>query len=148
MFDDMIDRVTARLEPVFLLVARLLFAALFLPSGIRKISGVGEFAQSLASRGVPAPTALAWIGAIAEFIGPILIAIGLKTRAAALLMVVFTLIATAIAHRFWEFQEAARVAQQSNFLKNLAIVGGLLILAARGAGPYSLDAMLGRRDRP
>jgi putative oxidoreductase len=147
MFDDVLERATVRLEPVFLLVARLCFAALFLPSGIRKITGVNEFVQSLAQRGVPAPTVLGWIGAVAEFVGPILLAIGLKTRAAALLMAVFTLIATAIAHRFWEYPDAQRVAQQSNFLKNLCIFGGLLVLSARGAGPFSIDAMLGRRGR-
>jgi putative oxidoreductase len=142
-----IDRVSEKLEPMLLLVGRLCFAALFLPSGIRKISGVGEFAQSLATRGVPGSGVLAWIGAIAEFLGPILLALGIKTRAAALLMVVFTIIATLIAHRFWEFQDAARVAQQSNFLKNLAIIGGLLILAARGGGRYSVDAMMGKGGR-
>jgi len=146
-FDDFIDRTTSRFEPGLLLVGRLLFASLFLPSGIKKISGVGAFAQSLEKGGVPMPTVFAWLGAITEFIAPILIAIGLETRAAALWLFVFTLIATAIAHRFWEYPEAQRLAQQNNFFKNLAICGGLHILAARGAGALSLDAVLRRRDR-
>jgi putative oxidoreductase len=60
---------------------------------------------------------------------------------AAVLMILFTVVATLIAHRFWEFEGAARQTQQSQFFKNLAIVGGYLVLLVSGAGRYSIDRL-------
>jgi len=60
-------------------------------------------------------------------------------------LVVFTIIATLIAHRFWEFEGAARQMQQGQFFKNLGIVGGYLALCVSGGGRYALER-LGRRD--
>jgi putative oxidoreductase len=142
------DAAVRGMDGVLVLVGRLLIALLFLPSGLGKLFGVGgpgvdKFSETLAQRGVPAPGLLGWIGALVEFFGPIFIAVGFKTRAAALLMALFTVAATLISHRYWEFSDAAQyVAQRTNFFKNVAILGGLLLLMARGAGPYSVD-----RDR-
>jgi putative oxidoreductase len=60
------------------------------------------------------------------------------------LVILFTVVATLIAHRFWEFEAAARATQQSAF-KNLAIVGGYLVLTVSGGGLYSIDRLLPRR---
>jgi putative oxidoreductase len=142
----MIDRATMALEPVMLLVGRLCIGVLFVPGGWGKITHIAGFSQMLASRGVPAPGVLGYLGAAVEFLGGLAVALGVKTRAAALLMVAFTIVATLISHRFWEFSDAAaRTAQQVNFFKNVAIIGGLLFLASRGAGPYSVDRALDRR---
>jgi putative oxidoreductase len=140
-----IDRMLIRLEPALLLVGRLLIALLFVPSGWGKLTGIGGFIQTLGSRGVPAPGVLGYVAAVVELFGGLALALGIKTRAAALLLAIFTVAATLIAHRYWEFQDAARVAQQINFYKNLAIIGGLLVLASRGGGPYSVDRVLDRR---
>ena len=126
-------------EGVALLLGRLALAAIFLWSGFGKLTNLGGFADSLAHQGVPAPWALAVIGACVEFFGGLAVAAGFRARWAALLMAGFTVVATLIAHRFWEVHDAGRMAQQINFLKNLAIVGGFLVLFARGAGPLSVD---------
>jgi hypothetical protein len=61
-------------------------------------------------------------------------------------MILFTLAATFIAHRFWEFEGPARQTQQGQFFKNLGIVGGYLALWVSGGGRYAVDR-LWRRDR-
>ena len=73
-----------------------------------------------------------------EFPG-LAVLIGFKTRWAALLMLLFTIVATLIAHRFWAYPEAQRAMQQTQFMKNLAIMGGYLFLFVAGAGAWSVD---------
>jgi putative oxidoreductase len=58
--------------------------------------------------------------------------------------VIFTIVATCISHRYWEFSGAARRAQEVNFSKNVCIVGGYLLLLATGGGRFSLDGLLCR----
>ncbi len=60
-------------------------------------------------------------------------------------MVLFVIVATGISHRFWEFADAARRAQESQFFKNLSIIGGFLLLFVTGGSRFSLDALLRRR---
>ena len=55
-------------------------------------------------------------------------------------MIVFVIVATAISHRYWEFTEAAaRRTQQGHFMKNVAIIGGFLLMMLTGAGRFSVD---------
>src|SRR5437667_8782582 len=75
----------------------------------------------------------------------LMIVTGLRTREASLLMILFVIVATGISHRYWEFAEAARRLQESQFLKNLSIIGGFLLLFATGSGRFGLDALLARR---
>jgi len=127
------------------LLGRLALGAIFVKSGLQKLMGLGAFAASLAGRGVPSSSTWAVIGATVEFVGGILIVAGFRTREASLLMVLFVIVATGISHRFWEYADAARRLQESQFFKNLAIIGGFLLLYVAGAGRYSLDAMMMRR---
>ena len=124
---------------IALLLARVTFAALFAVSGLRKLMDLPAFAASLVKRGVAYADILAPIGAGVEFLAGIAVLIGFQTRLAALVLVVFTIIATLIGHRFWEFEGPARQMQQSHFFKNLAIVGGLLALWVSGGGRFALD---------
>lgn len=132
-------------DEVILLIGRLALGAIFLKSGLQKLLTLGAFAASLAQRGVPASSTWAMIGATVEFVGGVLIITGLRTREASLLMILFVIVATGISHRFWEFAEAARRAQESQFFKNLSILGGFLLLFATGGGRYSVDGWLKRK---
>jgi putative oxidoreductase len=125
-----------------LLVGRILLGAIFVLSGWGKLMGLSAFAASLEKNGVPAPQVLAVVGAVVEFGGGLAIVLGLWTQLAALLMVAFVVVATLIAHRFWAFEGAARTMQQTNFLKNAAIIGGFLVVAAAGGGRISLDGLM------
>ncbi|HZU88366.1 MAG TPA: DoxX family protein [Stellaceae bacterium] len=123
-----------------LLLGRLLIAAIFVPSGFGKLTHIDAFAHVLATRGVPAPHTLAIVGACVEFFGSLCVLFGLLTRYAALLMAAFTLVAALIAHRFWAASGAAEAAQYTQFMKNMAIVGGFLFLCVAGPGRYSVHS--------
>jgi putative oxidoreductase len=131
---------------LMVLLGRVALGAIFVKSGLQKLMALSVFAASLAGRGVPQSSTWAVIGATVEFVGGILIVTGLRTREASLLMVLFVIVATGISHRYWEFADAARRTQETQFFKNLSIIGGFLVLFATGAGRFSLDALLRRRS--
>src|SRR4029077_13892659 len=122
-----------------LLVARIAMSALFIPGGLRKLTDLAAFTAGLHKQGVPLADVLAPIGACVEFFGGIAVLVGFQLRIATLLLILFTIIASFIAHRFWELEAPARQMQQTQFFKNLAIIGGFFALWAAGAGRYALD---------
>jgi putative oxidoreductase len=136
---SLIDRLAAAGGNFFMLLGRLALAAIFLPSGFRKLTQIDVFAHTLAARGVPAPGLMAVIAACVEFFGAIAILLGFKTRHAALLMAVFTACAAMIAHRFWQIEGATHEAQYIQFMKNIAIIGGFMCLFAAGPGAFAID---------
>ena len=136
------DSLAARASDAVLIVGRLAMGIIFFQSGLAKLGALSAFSVNLGSRGVPFPDFWGPVGAISEFIGGTLIILGLGTRYAAALIVIFVIIATAIAHRYWEFPEPARRLQEGQFYKNLAIIGGALFLFICAAGRFSLDAIL------
>jgi putative oxidoreductase len=137
---------TTRTNDVALLAARLAVAALFLPAGIGKLFGLSGFAAMLAGKGLPYPDLLAVLGVAAEILGPVALILGVAPRLTAMLLIGFTLMASLISHSFWTFPAEAQGAQQTQFFKNLAIVGGLLFYFASGAGRFSLPALLSRTN--
>jgi putative oxidoreductase len=132
-------------DDVILLLGRLALGVIFVKSGLQKLVALGAFAASLAGRGVPQSATWAVIGATVEFIGGILIVTGFRTREASLLMILFVIVATGISHRFWEYADAAQRLQESQFFKNLSIIGGFLLLFVTGSGRLGLDALLRRK---
>ena len=121
-------------------VGRLLLALLFLPAGLSKISGFAGAVGYIASKGMPMPTAAAVVAIIVEVVAPLALIAGFGTRWAALVLAGFTVVATFVFHNFWAMPAEQVMMQQLMFFKNIAVVGGLLILAAHGAGAWSVDA--------
>lgn len=121
------------------LVGRLLMAVLFLPAGISKIAGFAGTVGYIASKGVPLPEVAAIIAIIIEVVGGIALILGFKTRWAALALAAFTLVATVMFHNYWTLPAEQQMMQQLMFMKNIAVIGGLLTLAAWGAGAWSVD---------
>jgi len=136
-----IDRVAAAWGDTICLLARILIGGIFVQSGFQKLMGLDAFAAGLARNGIPTDIApmLAPIGAGVEFVGGLAIVFGLMTRYAAVLMIVFVIVATLISHRFWALQGAERRTQTVQFAKNVAITGGFLCAFFTGAGRLSLD---------
>lgn len=128
------------LQTPFALLARLLMAALFLPAGISKIGGFAGTAGYIGSVGLPLPEVGAALAIAIEVIAPILLIIGFYTRQAALVLAVFTLAATVLFHNYWAMPAEQQFMQSLMFFKNIGVVGGLLAIAAFGAGKLSLDA--------
>jgi putative oxidoreductase len=84
------------------------------------------------------------LGVAAEILGPVELILGVAPRLTALLLIGFTLVASLISHSFWTFADAAQVArQQTQFFKNLAIIGGLLFYFVSGA--FSLPTCIRSR---
>lgn len=122
------------------LTGRLLLALLFLPAGLMKIGGFAGTVGYIASKGLPMPALGAVIAIVVEVLGGLALLAGFGTRVAALVLAVFTVAASVIFHAYWAVPAEAQMVQQLMFFKNLAVVGGLLVLAAHGAGGWSLDA--------
>ena len=138
------DAYADRSADALALVARLLIGWLFLDFGWMKLLGHEGAVRYLASLNVPAPELMYWPSMLAELaIGAALI-LGIATRYASLFALVYLIIATAIAHRYWEVPPAAVGAQYTNFCKNLAIMGGTLLLYVHGPGRFSIDTWLRR----
>ena len=127
----------------FSLAARLLMVALFLPAGIGKLTGFSGTVGYIASVGLPLPTVGAVLALLVEIVGGVALLAGFGTRIAAVVLAVFTLAASVFFHAFWAVPADQAFVTQLLFFKNIAVVGGLLAIAANGAGAWSLDA---RRD--
>lgn len=141
--------VPAQANNIALLLCRLLIASLYLPSGIGKAMNLAPFTTMLRDKGVPYPEVLAVISVAGEILLPIMLILGLAPRLTALAMIGFTIVATAISHRYWTFTDPAlRQGQYLNFYKNAAIIGGLCAYFAAGAGGWTLKRLAQRGPAP
>jgi len=129
---------TALQNPLALL-GRLLLASLFLPAGIGKITGFAGTVGYITSVGMPLPTVAAALALAVELLGGLALVLGWGTRFAALVLAVFTLVASFYFHAYWAVPVEQQMMMKLLFTKNIAVVGGLLVLAAFGAGAWSVD---------
>lgn len=123
---------------IAILVGRVLLSILFIFAGFGKLTAISATAGWFGSIGLPVPTVTAVLVGIVELFGGLAILIGFQTRVAAIVVALFTLGATAVAHLDFADQMQVLMLQ-----KNLAITGGLLLLAVIGAGSLSIDARRG-----
>ena len=137
--DSWVDRTAVGGQDLLLLLARLALGAIFLQSGFGKLTNLPGFAASLEGMGVPFASVLGIIGPCVEFFGALALMLGAWTRLAAILVAAFTVAATLIAHRFWDMPPEQQGMQTIQFMKNLAILGGLLAVVAAGGGRFSVD---------
>ena len=122
-----------------MLVGRILIAAIFIMSGIGKITDPQGTQQYMQAMGMTWATTLFYLGAIViEIGGGLSLLLGYWTRAGAIALILFMIPTTLLFHTNFADQN-----QMIHFLKNLAMFGGLFYVAAYGAGPLSLDARVG-----
>jgi putative oxidoreductase len=121
------------------LAGRVLLAAMFIISGWGKTTGYSGTVGYIASQGLPVPHVLALVAIAIELGAGLAIAFGWKTRWAALAMVIFLIVITPIFHAFWNVPADQATAQNINFMKNVSILGGMLVLWASGPGRFSVD---------
>jgi putative oxidoreductase len=131
------------MQSPFSLIGRLLLAALFLPAGLSKIGDFDGTVGYIASAGLPMPQLAAVVAIAVEVLAPIALILGWGTRWAALVLALFTLVATLGFHNFWAMPADQAYLQQLMFFKNIAVVGGLLVLAAHGAGAAGARCTVG-----
>ena len=120
------------------LAGRILLAVIFILSGFDKITGYDGTAGYMATK-LPMVSILLPLTILVELGGGILLAIGYKARWAALALAGFSILAALVFHNFWAVEAAQKMGQQINFMKNLAITGGMLMVFAFGPGAYSVD---------
>lgn len=121
------------------LVGRILLAAIFIISGFMKIPGFEGTAGYMASKGLPMPQVLLAITIVIELGGGLMIAAGFKARWAALVFFLWLIPVTFVFHPFWGIDAAQVQNQMNHFLKNVSLMGGMLLLFAYGPGAYSVD---------
>jgi len=134
-------------RPTMALVGRLLIASIFLMSGISKLTDLPGTVAHMTEAGIPYAQTLATVAGIAEVMGALSLIAGLLTRVGSAGLILFMIPATLIFHAFWNFEGKERMPQMLNFMKNLAIIGGLAGFVAFGAGRFSLDHKLRRSRR-
>ena len=129
------------LRGVITVIGRVMLCAIFFMSAVgQKIPRFNDFATIMEQHGLPAPKILL-IGAIAFLIvGSLSVIVGYKARLGALLLLVFLVMASYYFHNFWAVEEAQRQMQQVHFMKNVSIMGAMLMIIANGPGPMSFDA--------
>jgi len=129
----------ANTQQMVALAGRILVAAIFVISGYNKIAGFEGVAGYIGSKGLPVPQVLAALTIALELGGGILLVVGYKTRLVAVLFFLWLIPTTLIFHKFWGIDAAQVQNQMNNFLKNVSIMGAMLLLGAFGPGAYSLD---------
>ena len=132
------------LSSAMVFIGRVLLVLLFLPAGLGKITDFAGTVGYINSVGLPFANLAAVAALLIEIFGSLCLLVGYQTRAASMVLAVFTLIATFFFHNYWAAPSEQAFVAQLLFFKNIAVVGGLLILAAQGAGTWSLDA---RREK-
>lgn len=125
------------MDPLLNIAARVLMSQIFIISGIGKITGYAGTEAYMAKMGVPG--ALLPLVILTEVGGGLALLFGFKTRWVALALAGFTLLSALIFHLDFKNQM-----QMINFMKNLAMAGGLLMFVRHGAGEPSIDGA-GRR---
>ncbi len=144
-------------------LARILLSLLFIVTGYAKVFGWGPADKPLINMGMwkqrvaglkipgtgdplPQPDLLAQIVAYGELVGGIMLFIGILSRLTAFGLFVFVILTIVLGHPFWTFADpGAAYMQLGQFLKNLGIMGGLLLIVAAGGGSVSIDAMFRRQ---
>jgi putative oxidoreductase len=131
---------------VVTLAGRILMSVVFLVSGVMKLAAYSQVVGYAASKGLPMAGVAIAIAAAVEVLGGLAILAGFQTHVAAWVLFVYLIPVSLAFHNFWAMQGMAQQDNMIHFLKNISIMGGLLVLAANGAGGASVDASRARKS--
>ena len=129
-------------------LGRLLLSLIFILSAVGKFNDWQGTAKMLADRGLPAADALLSVAVVLEIAGGVSVLVGLFARVGALFLLAFLIPATLIMHDFWAHEGDQWMGEMINFMKNVSITGGVLLVLAFGAGPCSIDNLVATRPKP
>jgi putative oxidoreductase len=137
------DRKKRGEEAMFRLLSQLLLAGIFIKGGADAFLEPGGRPDKVAEAGLPNPRVAVELNGVAMMVGGAMLALDIAPRLAAAALIGSLVPTTIVGHAFWkEEQEVARNAQQTQFLKNLGLIGGLLLLLTQKRG-----SKRERRDR-
>jgi len=117
------------------LIGRILLGAVFILSGLGKLGAPGPVQGYIAAVGLPAPLLAYVVALVVEVGGGALLLLGYRTKAVAAVLAAFCVLTAVIFHHALGDQD-----QFVHFMKDLAMAGGLLQIAAFGAGRIGLDS--------
>jgi putative oxidoreductase len=140
------DRLVVLWQDFLLLVGRIMMGWIFFQSGWGKLGNIAGVAKTFPRRGLA--EWLAYISVPAEFFGGLFLIVGFATRYTVFVLLIFTVVASFSSHAYWSAPALQRAAQASSFWKNIAIMGGLIVLSVSAAGRFSVDNLLLRKSRP
>jgi putative oxidoreductase len=127
-------------------ISRVLISAVFIVFGYIQFTHIENYIANPAIikfsamiSGILSPTIIAYLVATIDLVGGILILVGYQTRWTSIVLIVFVALTCIFVHNFWSMEGPARAANQGNFYKNLALIGGLLLLYVHGPGTCSLE---------
>ncbi|MCI5144127.1 MAG: DoxX family protein [Candidatus Electrothrix sp. AR3] len=131
-------------------VGRILLSSVFLLTAlISKIPDFQNVVERMKSEGVPFPSVML-AGAILFLLGGSLsLAAGFKARIGSLFLIIFTVLGTYYFHDFWTFTDPEEMQSHlSSFMKNISLIGALLMVVANGSGAFSLDSRSAKTVQP
>lgn len=128
------------IENFCLLLGRLLMGSYFILPGLQKITNYQMMTDYMLAHSVPAPAFLLPVTIVIQIVLGLAIIIGFKGKLAAFILAGLTLVISIFMHDFWSMAEGVqRTHEMQNFIKNMAIMGGLLVVTNLGTGWLSLD---------
>jgi putative oxidoreductase len=133
------------LTRLFPVIGRVLLSLIFVAIGVGKLYGWTGFHQYMVAKQLVAIPVLLTLSIAVEIAGGLAVLVGWRARSSAMLLLVYLIPVTLLFHDFWAQQDVQAQIELINFLKNVAIMGGLLLIAAFGPGPFSVDSWLRRR---
>lgn len=116
------------------LAARICLCLIFFKAGISHILGYGGTVEMMASKGLPLPAVLLIFTIAFQLLGGLSLLLGYKVQIGSLLLIIFLIPATLAFHN--PLIDASEI---NNFLKNIGLIGGLLMVIYSGAGALSID---------
>lgn len=122
------------------LIGRILLALMFIPAGFGKLANVAGTTGYFASKGLPFGSVLVVLVGALELFGGLALVLGFKVRWVGLALALFTLGASLVGHAYWSMPEGQQMVNQMLFMKNISVMGGMLLVSALGAGAISWDA--------
>lgn len=132
-------------------ISRVLISAVFIVFGYIQFTHIGNYIANPAVikvagwTGILTPTMIAYMVASIDLFGGVLILVGYQTRWTSLVLIVFVALTCILVHNFWTMEGPTRAANQGHFYKNLALIGGLLLIYVHGPGIYSLQHRFARK---
>jgi putative oxidoreductase len=126
------------------LAGRQLFSLIFIVASAAHFNA--QTIQAAAAHGVPLPEVLAPLAGLIALLGGLSILLGFQIRLGAWLLMIFLVPVTLVMHNFWSVSDPMTLqVQKAMFMKNLAMLGGALVIGYFGADPLSLDALMSQR---
>lgn len=129
------------MSEILSLLGRICIAMIFVVAGFNNFMDFSGTVAFFSSEGLPFAKILAIFGIGAEIVGGLMVLLGFRARFGAFILFLFTLPTTFVFYDFWTLESTAAINHMQHFMKNFAMMGGLLYIMAYGAGSISVDGL-------